>query len=164
MVLGRSKPVKYRLWRTNSITLIDRWCPSIACTKRRQRDAGRVLTEAVDERQMALGKRQDVEHTGGYSPQGMPCGEGPPRDFEIFPPAAFQTRPSRGLHPRAPLRLYPNPSCAACPGCAKPLYALLQAAPAGGRGALGARQAPRARLAAGGGVRPGGRGEKGFVE
>ena len=85
MVLGRSKPVKYRLWRTNSITLIDRWCPSIACTKRRQRDAGRVLTEAVDERQMALGKRQDVEHTGGYSPQGMPCGEGPPRDFGVCP-------------------------------------------------------------------------------
>ena len=69
-----------------------------------------------------------------------PCG--PPAD-----------RPSRGLHPRAPLRGYLHPSCAACPGCAKPLYALLHAAPAGCRGALRARQSPRARRAAGGGMR-----------
>ena|SRR6266487_4911190 len=47
-----------------------RWCPSIACTKGRQRDAGRLLIESVDESQMALGNRQGVEQTGGYSPTG----------------------------------------------------------------------------------------------
>jgi hypothetical protein len=46
------------------------WCPSIACTKGRQRDAGRLLIESVDESQMALGNRQGVEQAGGYSPTG----------------------------------------------------------------------------------------------
>ena len=71
------------------------------------------------------------------------------------PPSRFPNRPSRGLHPRAPLRGSLHPSCAACPGCAKPLYTLLQAAPAGCRGALGARQSPQARMAASGDARPG---------
>jgi SRSO17 transposase len=42
------------------------WCPSIAYMKGRQRDAGRLLIESVDESQMALGNRQGVEQTGGY--------------------------------------------------------------------------------------------------
>jgi len=45
----------------------------------------------------------------------------------IFPPAACQTRPSRGPHPRGPLRFSPTPSGAACPGdaqkpCALPIH------------------------------------------
>ena len=74
-------------------------------------------------------------------------------------PSRFPNRPSRGLHPRAPLRGYLHPSCAACPGGAKPLYTLLPAAPASCRGALGARQSPQARLAASGEARPGWGGE-----
>ena len=34
-------------------------------------------------------------------------------------PPAFPNRSSRGLHPRAPLRRYPTPSCDACPVPAK---------------------------------------------
>jgi hypothetical protein len=33
-------------------------------------------------------------------------------------PPAFHTHLSRDRRPRAPLRRYPNPSCAACPGSA----------------------------------------------
>lgn len=44
----------------------------------------------------------------------------------------------------------------------RPRYALLQAAAAGSRWALGPQPSPPARGAAGGGVRPGGRGENGF--
>jgi hypothetical protein len=46
------------------------WCPSIACTKGRQRNAGRLLIKSGDESQMAFGKRQDVEQTGSYSLTG----------------------------------------------------------------------------------------------
>ena len=52
-------------------------------------------------------------------------------------PPAFHNRPSRGLRPRAPLRRYSIPSCAACPGRTAPLYALL-------RGASEGATAPRA--------------------
>jgi hypothetical protein len=41
-----------------------RWCPSIACMKGRQGDAGRWLIESVDASQMALGNRQSLEQTG----------------------------------------------------------------------------------------------------
>ncbi len=43
-----------------------RWCPSIACMKGRQCDAGRWLIESADASQMALGQRQSVEQTGSY--------------------------------------------------------------------------------------------------
>jgi hypothetical protein len=39
-----------------------------------------------------------------------------------WPPSRFPNHPSRGLHPRASLRGSLHPSCAACPGCAQPLY------------------------------------------
>jgi hypothetical protein len=35
--------------------------------------------------------------------------------LRVKSPPAFPNRPSRGLHPRASLRRYPNPSCDACP-------------------------------------------------
>ena len=47
---------------------------------------------------------------------------------------------------------------------AAPCSAWFRGAPAGGRGALGARQSPRASMAVGGGVRPGGRSEKGRLD
>jgi hypothetical protein len=47
--------------------------------------------------------------------------------FKSTTPAP-QARPSRSLHPRAPLQLHPPPACAACPGGAKPLYAWLHTA------------------------------------
>jgi len=43
------------------------WCPSIACMKGRQCDAGRWLIESADASQMALDQRQSVEQTGSYS-------------------------------------------------------------------------------------------------
>ena len=51
----------------------------------------------------------------------------------------------------SPTRSWTSRTVAACPGCAKPLYGLLRAAAAG----------DRAGAEAGGGVRPGGMGEKG---
>jgi hypothetical protein len=47
---------------------------------------------------------------------------------------------------------------------AAPCSAWFRGAPAGSRGALGARQSPRASMAVGGGVRPGGRSEKGRLD
>src|SRR5712692_5620481 len=67
-------------------------------------------------------------------------------------PPACSSRPSRGRRPRVPLRRYPTPSCAACPGRAAPCYAVLLAALTGCRAALGARQAPQARWPLGGGL------------
>ena len=55
------------------------------------------------------------------------------------PPSGLPNRSCRGLRPGQPLRLQPTPSCAACPGCALPRYALLRAARVGCRGAPGAR-------------------------
>ena len=47
---------------------------------------------------------------------------------------------------------------------AAPCSAWFRGAPAGRHGARGARQAPRASMAVGGGVRPGGRSEKGRLD
>ena len=65
----------------------------------------------------------------------MACGGTPRRP----PPSGLPNRSCRGLRPGQPLRLQPTPSCAACPGCALPRYALLRAARVGCRGAPGAR-------------------------
>ena len=59
-------------------------------------------------------------------------------------------------HPAAPVQHQPQPRC--------PCSAWFRGAPAGRRGARGARQAPRASMAVGGGVRPGGRREKGRLD
>jgi len=77
------------------------------------------------------------------------------------PPPAFQHRPARGLHPRAPLRLDPPPSCGACPGRAALRSAVLRHVPAGLP-----RHAERAGSAVGSGPPAGGGGglaaQKGF--
>jgi len=52
-----------RLWK-------NRWCPSIACMKGLQCDAGRLLIEWVDESQMACGHRHGVDQTGGDGTTG----------------------------------------------------------------------------------------------
>jgi hypothetical protein len=79
-------------------------------------------------------------------------------------PPAFHNRPSRGLRPRAPLRRYPPPSCAACPGHAGPLSALLRGRSRGCyRAALGAREEVWGGVTAGGerwGALPRGRRQK----
>src|SRR5439155_25505830 len=72
-------------------------------------------------------------------------------------PLAFQNRPSRGCRPRAPLRRYPPPSCAACPGRAPPCCEPQRLAAAG---RWGRRQRRQRGVAAGGGVRPEWRREK----
>jgi hypothetical protein len=60
------------------------------------------------------------------------------------PPPAFPNGPSRDPGAKKPLRLYRNPSCAACPGRALPRDALLRAAAAGDReGAEAAASAAR---------------------
>jgi hypothetical protein len=41
-------------FRQTCLTLRMRWCPSIACMKGLQRDAGHLLSESVDECQIAL--------------------------------------------------------------------------------------------------------------
>ena len=46
------------------------WCPSIACMKGLQCDAGRLLIEWVDESQMACGHRHGVDQTGGDGTTG----------------------------------------------------------------------------------------------
>jgi hypothetical protein len=71
----------------------------------------------------------------GRSPRGRSA-KAPPASDACSRPPAFLSYPSRGLPPRAPLKPYPIPSCGACPGRAKPLYALL-AARAGCRGTPG---------------------------
>ncbi len=63
---------------------------------------------------------------------------------------AFPSRPSRGLRPRTPLRRYPIPSCAVCPGRTAPLYALLRGASEGCRAALEACEEPWGGVALGG--------------
>ena len=77
---------------------------------------------------------------------------------EVSP--AFQ-RVSRDPRPRTILETFTAPIRAACPDGAQPRSAGLCAAPAGCRGALRARQLPRAR-GAGRSGRPGRQGEKGF--
>ena len=53
------------------------------------------------------------------------------RSRRVGRPPAFPSRPSRGLRPRAPLRRYPLPSCAACPGRPAPRSAWRRGVPAG---------------------------------
>jgi hypothetical protein len=76
--------------------------------KRRPREAGRLLIASVDDSQMALGKRQGVEPTGGYgttmrsvqidldvlveAPQGITFYKGPPRDGVIRLRCAYRER------------------------------------------------------------------------
>ncbi len=70
------------------------WCPSIAYMKGRQRDAGRLLIESVDESQMALGNRQGVEQTGDYGTT-MPARS---RSTSTFWPVPRRKLPSTKAH------------------------------------------------------------------
>src|SRR5262245_7481721 len=58
-----------------------------------------------------IGTPKHLTHGHSHPLQGMVCYEG--RD-------ACPNRPSRGLHPRSPLRRYPSPFRAACPDRATP--------------------------------------------
>ena len=85
-------------------------------------------------RRAGVGPEQDRYDSGPW--MGIDFGRLPPREVKaapgfLWPPPAFPRRPARGLLPGAPLRRYPPPSCAACPGRAPPRSARRPCAPAG---------------------------------
>src|SRR5215470_8352923 len=67
-----------------------------------------------------FGARDPQVATGGEECRGTPAseaksseGKGGVKSGELV--IGFPNRPSRGLHPRPPLRHYPTASCGACP-------------------------------------------------